>query len=266
VVFRHPRRGTAQIVDALVSEIVARGGRFLHGAEVTSIEHRGGRVRGVDVVARGRRRRVAVDTLVSGMPMLALARALGFVDESLKRADWNRRRFTYLGYFFLDAPPRFPHAWLEVSCPRLAIGRVTSFGAFGGSMVPPGKGALSAELYIHDLDRRCAAPDDEVLDEIQRELVDAGLIVGDEVAGRSLIRIAGAEASNDYRSWADPAIVALDEAIFGFENLYDVNRAGIDVATLAGLEAARAIATGDRAKFRAVADPKVAYTDYERLA
>src|SRR5690606_2867921 len=231
-----------------------RGGRFLYGAAVRSIDLDGGRARSVEIEKAGRARRVAMRTLVSGMPMMQLGRALGFRDERFERADWNRRRHTYLGYFFLDAPPRFPHAWLEVTCPKVEIGRVTSYGAFGGEMVPVGRGALAAELYIHDLDRRRAASDEDVLDEMEHELTLSGLIRGDEVASRRLVRIPGAEASNDYRAWASPAITALDEAIFGIENLFDVNRAGIDVAMLAGLEAGRAIVSGDRKRFRAVAD------------
>jgi len=86
------------------------------------------------------------------------------------------------------------------------------------------------------------------------------------IGGRRLVRIRGSEASVDYRNWTDPLVESLLARLEAFENLFDANRAGIDVATFAGLEAARAIVTGDAARFRAVADPRTPYSDYERLA
>lgn len=266
VVFRHPRRGTQQIVDAMVAEIERHGGRFLFGATVKSIAHEGGRVRHIELDQRGETRRLGCDAVVSGLPLMLLARVLGVADDALLRVDWNRSRRTLIGYFFLDAPPRFSHVWLEVSCPKLSIGRITSYDAFGGEMCPPGRGAIAAELYLDALDPRAAAEDEEVLDALEHELVTAGLVVKETIVDRRLVRIRGSEASVDYRNWTDPLVESLLARLEAFENLFDANRAGIDVATFAGLEAARAIVTGDAARFRAVADPRTPYSDYERLA
>ena len=46
-------------------------------------------------------------------------------------------------YLFLNEKPRFPHAWLQVTCPSTRIGRITNYAAFS-----PRHGSKRKELPL----------------------------------------------------------------------------------------------------------------------
>lgn len=265
-VYHHPRLGTQQIVDAFAEAIHASGGEFLFGAELEKIVSERDEVSGVFLRSQGSRVLLSAKTVVSALPILSLARALGLSDESLERESWNRKRLTLLGYFLTDAPIASPHAWLLVSCGRMKIARITNYAGFGGAMVPAGKGAIAAEIFLSSDDPFHQRSDEAVLDSMERELVSSGIIDGDAIARRFLIRLPGAEAANDYHNWERPAFQRLGEEVARVGGLYDVNRAGIDIAMHAGMEAARAIVSGDKERFIKTAAPSAAYDDFTRLS
>lgn len=264
--FRHPRLGTQQIVDAFVERIQHYGGELLLSAEVDSIVLEGDAARGAFIHARGGRLLLPADSIVSALPILSLARALGLSDAALERESWNRKRLTLIGYFRTTEPARFPHAWLLVSCPRMKIARITNYAGFGGEMVPRGEGAICAEIFLSADDPYHQRSDEAVLDAMERELISNELLRAGTIKERRLIRLRGAEASNDYRNWERPAFKRLSENISRIRDLYDANRAGTDVAIHAGMEAARAVLSGDRARFIAEAAPTAAYDDFKRLS
>lgn len=264
--FRHPRLGTQQIVDAFVERIQRYGGELILSAKVDSIVLEGDAARGAFIHARGGCLFLPADAIVSALPILSLARVLGLSDEALEHESWNRKRLTLIGYFRTDEPARFPHAWLLVSCPRMKIARITNYAGFDGEMVPQGEGAIGAEIFLRADDPYHQRSDEAVLDAMERELVSNELLRAGTITQRRLIRLRGAEASSDYRNWERPAFKRLSENISRIRDLYDANRAGTDVAIHAGMEAARAVLSGDRARFIAEAAPTAAYDDFKRLS
>lgn len=264
--FFHPRRGTQQIVDALVRAIAESGGEFLYGAELELVRTRDDRVTGVFVRVQASRLFLAADTVISAVPILTLARALGWSDWGLERASWHRKRVTLLGYFLLSEPVSFPHAWLLVSCGKMRTARLTNYAGFGGQMVPKGKGAIAAEIFVDDDDPYHQRSDEAILDAVERELSFAGVLAPRAVTRRFLIRIPGAEAASDYRNWTRPAFLRLGRALQRVEGLYETNRAGVDIAMYAGMEAARAILDGAKMRFIESAAPTTAYDDFSRIS
>ena len=63
------------------------------------------------------------------------------------------KRTVVLVYLFLNEEPRFPHAWLQVTCPSTRIGRITNYAAFSRDMVPQGKTCLCCEMYCFGPDK-----------------------------------------------------------------------------------------------------------------
>lgn len=264
-IFRHPRRGTQEIVDVFTKEIRARGGEFLFGTEIESIALEADQLRGVFARVQDRRVFLPAESVISALPILALARALGLSDPTLERESWNRKRITLIGYFLTRTPISFPHAWLLVSCERMKIARITNYAGFGGAMVPAGEGALAAEIFLSADDPYHERSDDAILDAMERELISNALLCGADIERRALIRLGGAEAANDYKNWSRPAFKRLLDEIAKIRGLFDANRAGIDIAMHAGMEAARALLSGERERFIEASSPTVPYDDFTRL-
>jgi hypothetical protein len=256
VEWRHPVRSTGQIVDALVAGIESRGGALMLDTQVDRLLEQDGQVVGI----RGRRGdeefSIRAEHVVSSVPLDILARLRGEEPPKDLKARDTRKRSTVLVYLFLDEPPRFPHAWLDVTDPDLRAGRIANFAGFHGEMVPLGKSCLAVEFFLVGDDPLLTAPEDALFGLAIDECARSGLISSSKVFDHLVIRLPGVFAADDYRSWQSPGVSALLDRIEQVPNLWNVNRAGSDVATQAGLTAARSIASADRAKFLREADPR----------
>ena len=253
--WRHPARGSGQIPKALAAGVRDAGGLIQLECQVTGLEVGEGRVDSVLAEMSGESVCFKPDHVVSSLPLPILARLLGKEPpKDLKRGD-TKKRSTLIAYLFLDAPPRFEHDWLDVTDPDVQMGRVTNFSGFGGRMVPEGKSCLSVEFFCVEGDVLLDASDDEVRDLALRECAEAGLVDPERCFDRLLLRLPGAYAADDGRSWQSPGVQASLAEINALENLWYINRAGTDIATHAGLTAAEAILSGDRAMFLEKADP-----------
>jgi hypothetical protein len=172
------------------------------------------------------------------------------------RALDPKRRTVLLVYLFMNEEPRFPQAWLQVTCPSSRIGRVTNYAAFNGDMVPKGKTCLCCEYY-------CFGGDDELLGLAPEELAQKtlsecermGLVNASTCFDHLVLKLPGADASQNRDNWMSKARLTLLADLQRFDNLYYVNRTETDIATLAGVEAAEAILSGDRSEFDRRLDP-----------
>jgi len=251
--WRHPARGTGQICEALAREITACGGRIATAAELQRLEPdgSGSRIAAVQFRIDGRIQRLVADHVVSSLPIEVLGAALR-PDPPPGPAGGSRSappgRATVLVYLFFAEPPRFPHAWLRVTCPALRAGRITNYAAFGGDMVPPGHTALCVEYFCRRDDPLLAEDEPALVQRALRECSAAGLAPArcDDAFALSLPL---GDAATSWRDWLTPHRQRLMTAVAAFENLYDAQRPGTDKAMAAGLAAAQAIRTGDRRAF-----------------
>jgi protoporphyrinogen oxidase len=255
--WRHPKRGTGQFIDALVEGIIANGGSFVYGAEVKSIERGSDHVEGVTYVTEAGVESLPLDHIVCAIPLAATASLLDLTSETLRSEDRDRGRQTILLYLFLDKPAEFPHAWLNVSCPDLVTGRVTNYANFGGDMVPADKGCIALEVFTRPEDPVLELGDEELIQLLIDEVGGANLIDKKAITDKMLIRLPGAEASNEFQNFRTPAMMELRGQILEIENLYECNRAGADISLHAGLKAADAIVASRRDAFVVEAAPEV---------
>ena len=165
------------------------------------------------------------------------------------------RRTVILIYLFLNEKPRFPHAWLQVTCPSTRIGRITNYAAFSPDMVLKGKTCLCCEMYCFGPDKLLELDDDAIARLALNDCAQSGLLDLTQCFDHLVLRLPGADASQNRDNWMSPERLKLLAELEQFRNLYYVNRTETDIATLAGLEAAEAILSCDRSHFDQRVDP-----------
>jgi protoporphyrinogen oxidase len=164
-----------------------------------------------------------------------------------------------LVYLFLDEPCRFPHAWLEVNDTELKAGRITNYAAFNGDMVPEGKACLCVEFFCvgEDPITRLSAAEAAAL--AVRECADNALIDPAKLLDTYVTTMKRTNAAASWRDWQKTLKLQLLKEVSQVENLFHVNRPGMDWATFAGMVAAESILEGCRSGFDRRADPTRRY-------
>ena len=170
-IWRHPAKGTGQICDALAKGITDFGGQIHCGMAPAEMCSSGGRIDSVTVKTGAEVICYEPENVVSSIPIEFLVQFLlkKSVDVTVGKDSGSspfREKTVILVYLFYE-PPRFPHAWLIVTCPKTRIGRITNYSGFNGEMVPTGKTALCLEYYCFD--------DDPLLSKTNEEIAEMAL-------------------------------------------------------------------------------------------
>jgi hypothetical protein len=260
-IWRHPAKGTGQICDSLANGILEKGGRIEYQTKILGMTTVDGRVTEVRAEVGGEPVAFQTANVVSSIPIEFLLQYLMPEQTDASTAANARaldplRRTVVLVYVFLNEEPRFPQAWLQTTDPSTRMGRITNYTAFNGDMVPKGKTCICCEYY-------CFGPDDALLTMESQQLVDStlrdlarfGLVDPSKLFDRLVLKLPGADASQNRDNFMSPARLRMMADVNRFENLYYVNRTETDIATLAGMEAAEAIVSGDRTDFDRRIDP-----------
>jgi protoporphyrinogen oxidase len=255
--WRHPARGTGQICDNLAAGILQHGGRIEYNARLLGISGSANQVDSVSVELGSEQINFQPSNLVSSLPIeILVPMLLGKPSDATQRKPSFRKKAVILVYLFLNEPPRFPHAYLHVTCPRLPFGRVTNYASYNGDMVPPGKTALCVEFYTFgEDDPLLHLTDQQFAEKTIADVGAAGLIDRSKCFDSLVLRFPGADASQNRDNWLSNMRRGLLAELKPFDNLFYVNRTELDIATLAGIESAEAIISGNRADFDCHLDP-----------
>ncbi|MGH8068325.1 MAG: NAD(P)-binding protein [Candidatus Entotheonellia bacterium] len=257
--WRHPLRGSGQICELLEKKILESGGRFHFGVRVTDLIAACGRIRAVRAEIDSEQVTYWPSHVVSSIQLEALAELLfPLRPKAAGRHSLTEdppRRSTVLVYLFITEPPRFPHAWLNVTCPKTRAGRITNYAAFNGDMVPGGYTCLCVEYFCTGMDILLTRCNNELQQLATEECVRSRLVDPAKISDCLVLKLPGGDAAVHPRDWLSQTRSHLLAELNQFYNLYYVNRAGTDLATYAGLEAATAILSGDRSRFDQQADP-----------
>lgn len=256
-IWRHPARGTGQICETLEQGITRAGGRICHQAQILDIGHAHQRLKSVTVLVNSQPVLFSPANVISCAPAEFLHR---FLLKSKSEGDPgrpppHRQKVVLLVYLFADGEPRFPHFWLQVTCPKTRIGRITNYSALDTDMVPKGKTCLCCEFYCEENDPLLTTDDKQLVELALSDCSRSSLIDRHTCFDSLVLRFPGADASQNRHNWLDPRRKRLLAELSQFSNLYPVNRTDLDIATLAGLEAAEAILSGDRTQFDLHVDP-----------
>ena len=150
--WRHPAKGTQQIVDRLEEESRRNGVDFLLDTEVLALTLNGESAHRVRFRQSGTEAELSAQFLISSAPLPLLTRLLRpAVPDALRTPPSEEvlfKKSTALVYLFADGEPPFPHNWLEVNDPRFKMGRVVNYATWNGMMVPKGKTSLCIEYFL----------------------------------------------------------------------------------------------------------------------
>jgi protoporphyrinogen oxidase len=257
-IWKHPAKGTGQICDLVAGGMVKGGGKILFQAGLKSVSAIGDRVDTVVAEIGSDLVTFKPQHVISSVPLeLLLAWLLGKERDSGPKPAFaaQPKRTVILAYLFLDEAPRFPHAWLQVTCPSTRIGRITNYTAFNGEMVPKGKTCLCCEYYCFGPDPLIEMDNAAIAKMTIEDCAKSGLIDPSRCTDQLVLKLPGADASQNRDNWMQASRLRQIAELARFKNLYCVNRTETDIATLAGIESAEAIIGGDRTDFDRHVDP-----------
>ena len=142
------------------------------------------------------------------------------------------------------------------ACRQTRIGRITNYTGINGDMVPSGKTCLCCEFFCYEGDPILKLDDKAVAaiaiaDCARFKLLDPG-----KAFDHKVLRLPGADASQNRHNWMNNMRRGLLGELAAFSNLYYATRSDLDIATLAGVESAEAVLSGDRTTFDQHLDPR----------
>ena len=256
-VWRHPARGTQQIVDRLEEESRESGVEFLLGAEVHGAELNAEGNHRVRFRYETADREISARYLVSSVPLPLLASLLdGQVPEHLRTPPTEEvlfRKSTALVYLLANGEPRFPQNWIEVTDRRFKMGRVVNYATWNGLMVPEGKTALCIEYFALEGDPVMELSEEGLLQLAIHEAATNGLLDPAQIEDHLVLRLpkvnAGTVIHDRSQAWLRDFVKYLSEV----PRFLEINRPGLDRATLAGIDAAEACLSGQPMRGRSLA-------------
>src|SRR5882724_4574395 len=214
-IWRHPAKGSGQISEILAEEIIRLGGRVHYQAKVVQIASSRGIINSVTAEIGCETILFEPSHVVSSIPPEFLKRFLFPQSPAPTRSSQSPspsaapKRTVVLVYLFLNEESRFPHAWLNVTCPSTRIGRITNYSGFNGDMVPKGNTCLCCELYCFGPDPLLEMKDEEISQKALDDCAASGLIDPVKCFHRLVFRFPGADASQNRDNWMSPSRLKL---------------------------------------------------------
>ncbi|MBN2490318.1 MAG: NAD(P)/FAD-dependent oxidoreductase [Planctomycetes bacterium] len=226
--FDYPVRGPGMMCRRLREAIEAGGGEFRFATEVAGLEHRGGRVRSVFLKRGPEREAVAVDHLISTIPLHRLVELL--VPPAPPDVLQAARRLTYRAFMMVGLIVHrrhlFDDQWIYIHSPEVQVGRIQNFKNWSAAMVPdPERTGIGMEYFCSEGDALWSLPDPEIRALAIRELAQLGLADPDAVEDGFVIRQPSAYPIYDegYRE----RVERLRKFLGGLANVEPAGRAGL---------------------------------------
>jgi protoporphyrinogen oxidase len=252
--WRHPAKGTGQICDLLEQGLLEKGGRIHYESQITEIKTSNSAFESVTVKTPTETVVLKPEHVITSIPIEFLVTLLGGQGPASQKPP-SAKNTVVLVYLFLDEPPQFPQTYLHVTCPTTRIGRITNYAAYNGSMVPPGKTSLCCELYCFGEDPMLQLNNDELAAKVLADCAASNLVHPKKCVDHLVLRFPGADASQNKDNWMNKERLTMMKQLERYGNVYYSNRTELDLATLAGIEAAEAILSGNRSDFDRRSDP-----------
>ncbi len=251
--FQYPRLGPGMMWERWCERLEGRGVKTHLEAEVSTLHHRDGRVQAVTVrFGSGEIERVPADHFVSTMPARRLVRSLDPpvprpVAEAAEKLRY--RDFLTVVLIVRDAEV-FPDNWIYIHSPDVKVGRVQNFKNWSPEMVPdPSTSSLGLEYFVNEGDELWSAPDEELVELGEAEMIQLGLIRPDTLIDGTVVRMP--KAYPVYDSDYQEALAAVRRYTDGLTNLHLIGRNGQhrynnqDHSMVTGMYAARNIDGAD---------------------
>ena len=256
--WKHPAKGSGQIISKLVENIKSLKGEVLYNVEIKNIDVKDDKVISLECKIDNKMQKIFPKIIVSSIPLEVLYNITFKHIPYKKEENISARRGTILVYLFLNIETKIENTWINVSCPSLSIGRITNYIRFNGKMVPKGKSCFCVEYFLNSDDDFFDYSEDEILEKTYIECLSIDLFNKKDLDHFLVLKLKNANAAVSWEDFInDPVKVKLYEDLKEIKNLYNINRAGTDCATHAGLLASESIISGDKDKFELLTNPGV---------
>jgi protoporphyrinogen oxidase len=226
--FQYPRLGPGQMWETATARIREMGNEVLLRHNVTSLEHRDGRIIAVQAMTPDGLRRIEGDHFISTMPLRNLTRALDPAPPAAIREageGLNYRDFLTVA-LMIDADNVFPDNWIYIHTPGVKVGRIQNFNNWSRAMVPePGKTCLGMEYFCFEGDGLWTSSDADLVAMATRELGELGLVDPSKVREGTVVRMP--KAYPVYDSTYAQHLNTLRTFIDPIRNLHTVGRNGM---------------------------------------
>jgi protoporphyrinogen oxidase len=226
--FKYPRLGPGQMWEAFRESIETSGIPVHLEQRCIAMHHSEGRVGSIVIKGKdGDERALAVDSVISTMPLNELVRALNppAPPEVQAAADHLRYRSLCLVALMTTQEEPFPDNWIYLHDPSVQAGRVQNFGAWSAGMVSPGMTCLGVEYFCFEGDDLWEMPEAEVVQLAIDELAQVGLLDPTLVSGGVRVRVPRAYPVYD-RGYED-AVARIRAYLAQFSNLQTCGRNGL---------------------------------------
>ncbi len=225
--FYYPRKGFGQITERLADVARGHGANFEFGADVTGVEHAGGKVKRVRWTQDGKEHSVKTDAVWSSLPISLLVRLMDPVapPEVLEAAKRIRYRGMILIYLILEQDQFSEydaHYFPELAVPMARMSEPKNYSA---STEPKGRTILCAELPCDPNEPYWSMSDDELGKNMCVWLASVGLPVTAKV-NRTLTRRLG-QAYPVYDRHFEDSFRIMDEWIASIGGLLTFGRQGL---------------------------------------
>lgn len=255
--WRHPARGTQQIVDSLEKQSRENGVEFLLDTEVVAIELRPEANHSIRLRRQGEESELSAKYVVSSVPLQFLTGLLEpALPERLRTPPPEEvvyKKSTALVYLVAGGEPSFPHNWLEVNDLNLKMGRVVNYATWNGDMIPRGKTGLCLEYFVLEGDPVMDLSKENLLKFAIREASSCGLIDAGRVEDHMVLQMPKVNASTVIQDRKQEWMREVSEYMDALPRFFETNRPGIDRATLAGIDAAEACVRNQPMRRRSLA-------------
>ena len=225
--FRYPRLGPGQMWEAFQRRVEEWGIPVRLNHRCVAVYHSGRRVESLAVRTNGLEKEIAVDGVVSSIPLSELVLSLEPAAPADVLAAARRLRyrdFCLVGLITDEAEP-FPDNWIYLHDPDTRAGRVQNFGAWSPSMVRPGTTCLGVEYFCFEGDEIWELPEDRAVELAAAELGRIGLIDPGRVTDGLKVRVP--KAYPMYDSGYREAVATLRSYLGRFDNLHTCGRNGL---------------------------------------
>lgn len=191
--FRYPKLGPGMLWERIRDRIIENGASVLMDHKIASIICKQGHA--VEVVAKtsnGHNITVAVDALISSMPIRSLVRALGdTVPSRLKVAAESLKYRDFITVaLVVDTEHVSDDTWIYIHDPKVQVGRIQNFKNWSPFMVPdPSKTCLGMEYFCFEGDGLWSSSDNDLLALAEQELKTIGLLSNVRVIDGTVVRV-----------------------------------------------------------------------------
>jgi protoporphyrinogen oxidase len=243
--FQYPRLGPGMLWSRMREIVEQRGVPVILNARVESVQWQAGKV--VSVQAGGKTYHGT--QFISSIPIRELIEKLDPAAQPVLLSAAGK--FHYRDFILVALMVRgrnlFPDNWIYVHDPSVTAGRVQNYGNWSPEMTPnPNLTCLGVEYFCNMSDAIWKAADEDLISLAKREMVQLGLVHGQDVVDGVVVRMPKAYPVYD-RGYQD-GLAAVREFLAKVPNLQLVGRNGMhrynnqDHSMLTAILAARNVA------------------------